>query len=249
MITHDINPYMNDEYDLTKKILLNHLNSKSNCSLGTITAINSNPVSVNIQPVIKYFDKIEGFLECPILQNIPIAQISNSLSSVRMPLNVGDVGIILWFDREVYSWLKNASTAPKSPDSAVLYNESACIFIPFIQKFSNSPTIKTTGVDIISSNGSNDISLMTELITSMNDVKTTLNDITSLLSDLTTFCGAIVTAGIPGTTPLTNVYSGALSTAATALSISLTSITSSIATVTASIATVTNDLTTFKGAQ
>ena len=110
MVNREINPFMNDEYDLIKKTLLNHLNSKSNCSIGSIVSVNSSPVSVDIQPAIKYFDKTEGFLESPILKNIPIAQISNNISSMRMPINPGDVGIIIWFDREVYSWLKSSST-------------------------------------------------------------------------------------------------------------------------------------------
>jgi hypothetical protein len=249
MINHDINPFINDEYDLTKKILLNHLNSKSNCSIGTITAINASPVSVNIQPSIKYFDKIEGFLECPILQNIPIAQISNSISSVRMPLNVGDVGIILWFDREVYSWLNSASTAPKSPDSAVLYNESACIFIPFIQKFANSPTIKTTGVDILSSN----VSLMTELISTLNNISTTLTNITSILTDLTTFNTALIAAGVPyagaPAIPVVGAYPIAVTAAATASNLTIVTIASSISAVTSAISTITTQMTTFKGAQ
>ena len=240
---------MNDEYDLIKKTLLNHLNSKSNCSIGSIVSVNSSPVSVDIQPAIKYFDKTEGFLESPILKNIPIAQISNNISSMRMPINPGDVGIIIWFDREVYSWLKSSSTRAISPDGSTLYNESACIFIPLIQKFSKSPNIKSTGVDIFSS----DVSLMTQLISTLNNISTTLADITSLLTDLTTFNTALIAAGAPyagaPTTPVLGAYPIAVTAAATASNLTIVSIASSISTVTTAIGNITTQMTTFKGAQ
>jgi len=241
MINHDINPFMNDEYDLTKKILTSHINSKSSCTIGKIVSVNASPVSVNIEPVIKYFDKIEGFTDNPILQNIPIAQISNSFSSVRMPLNPGDVGIIFWFDREVYSWLKNPSDAQKSPDSGNMFNDAACIFFPFIQKFSQAPQVKSTGVDLLSSN----VSLMTELITTMNNLTTTLTDITSLLTDLTTYCASVIA------TPTNPVpaFIDELVAATVVLEASLVPIASSISTVTTSIGNITTRLTTFKGAQ
>jgi hypothetical protein len=245
MIHNEINPFINDEYDLTQRILLNHLNSKSSCSVGTVVSINSSPISVNVQPSIKYFDKVDGFLESQVLSNIPLAQIATKSASLKMPINVGDVGLILWFDREVFSFLKSPLNSPIAPDSGVMFNESACVFIPIIQKFSQSNLIKNSGVDIVSSN----ISLVSELITTMNDVKTTLNDISNLLNSLTSFCSAIITAGGAASTPLTTVYSAALTSAATTLNSSISSISSSISTVTSSITIIKNDLTTFKGDQ
>lgn len=210
MVDRDLNPFINDEFDLTKRMIFSQMNSKSNCSIAYITAINSSPVSVNVQPSIKYFDKIEGFQTPEVLENIPVAQIANNNASIRMPLNVGDVGILLWFDREVYSWLLATSLSPSSPDSGNLFNESACIFIPLVQKFAIAPQIKNTGVDFISS----EISLLTQLI--------------NLLTDLTTFCNAIVSA--PTTNPLTPTYAAALATAATNLSVSIATLSTALTT-------------------
>lgn len=220
-MNRDLNPFINDEYDLIKRVMFNQLNSQSICSIGTIVAINTSPVSVDVQPCIKYFDRNEGFQIPPILGNVPIAQVSNNLFSVKTPVNIGDVGIILWFDREVYSWLLDPSASPKEPESGTLHNEAACIFLPFLQKFSVSPTLAQTGVDIESSS----VSLMTQLIT--------------LLTDLNTFLASLITAGAPyagaPTMPVVGAYPIAVTAAATLLETAVTTITSA--------------LTTFKGAQ
>lgn len=209
-IGKNINPFLHDEYDLIERALFNQNNSKNYCSLGTITAINSSPVSVDIQPVINYFDKLDGFKTPPILKKIPVAQISNGMASLKFPLSVGNVGVILWLDREGYSWLDSSTVGPKAPDSGNLINDSACLFIPIFQKFSNAPTVKNLGVDIVSSN----ISLLQQLLT--------------LLTNLTTFCTSVSTATT--TNPLTPAYSAQLAAAASTLSSSISTLSANLTT-------------------
>lgn len=237
MIDNDINPFMNDEFDLNKRMQLNQLNSTSSCSIGTVVAINSSPVSVDIQPSIKYFDREVGFVTSPVLKHIPLAQIANSSSSIKLPLNPGDVGVILWFDREVYSWLDSSSAGSLAPGSGTFNNDSACIFIPLIQKFSQAPVVKNTGMDFISSGQS----LMTQLLEE-------LQALTTLLTSLTTFNTALIVAGAPyagpggSTAPMQGAYAIAVTAAATVLNTAISAVGSSLA----SVATA---LTTFKGAQ
>jgi len=200
----DVTPYIDDTFDLVKEIMFEEMNSTSRCSLGTIVKINNSPVSVDIQPVINHFDKIEGFLEPEILKNIPVLQQGNAAASLRFPMNSGDVGVILWLDREGYSWLASALVGPKTPESGTFHNESACIFIPLLTKFSQAAPVKNLGVDIVSSQ----VSLLEQML--------------NLMTDLTTFCDAIVAANAAATSPLTPVYSGALSTAASVLKVSVT---------------------------
>lgn len=227
MINRNLNPFVNDEFDLTSRINFSNRNSKSSCSVGSIVAINTSPVSVNIQPAIKYFDETAGFQEPQILQNIPVAQIASSSASVRFPLNVGDVGVILWFDREVYSWLENASVGPIAPDSGNLHNEAACIFIPLVQKFSQAPAVKNTGVDFVSEGQS----LMTQLIEENNKL---LTHYSNLLTYLTAW------AAINPSDPPTS-----LANLKIAASVLQTNVTTSVTNLT----TINTKLTTFKGDQ
>lgn len=201
----NINPFIHDEYDLIKKVMFNEQNSKSNCSIGTIVKINTNPVSVDVKNCVKYFDANGGFQEPPVLSSVPVAQIANSVSSIRLPLNIGDVGVLLWFDREVFTWLDSSVAVPKEPDSGNMMNENACIFIPFLTKFSNAPLIKNSGVDIYSNN----VSLVEQIfdfIDVINNFATTLStansfvdinvaaaslitNLTNVIAQLTTFKG------------------------------------------------------------
>jgi len=197
-------PFLNDEYDIVNRAIYNAMNSKSSCSVGYVVGINTTPVSVNIQNGIKYFDKIQGFQEPPILSNVPVMQLSNAVYSIKTPLNVGDIGLILWFDREVYSYLLSSSVSSIEPDSGNLYNENACVFLPIMQKFSQANILRQTGVDIVSS----EISLITEIV--------------SLLTGLTTFCTTVAAA--PTTNPLTPAYAAVIAGAATALNASLVSL-------------------------
>jgi len=189
MIDRDINPFMNDEYDLTKRILFNQKNSTNTCSIGTIVSINSSPISVNVQPSIRYFDKLEGFKDSPILEHLPVMQLASNLASIRLPLVPGNVGVILWVDREVYSWLDSVGVGPKAPDSGNLCNESAAIFIPFMQKFSQALPVKSLGVDIVSS----EISLLTQLTNFANDLQTFANSVSiaTTIPQITTAAGIL----------------------------------------------------------
>lgn len=220
-INRDINPFINDEYDLTKQVIFNYINSQSKCSVGIVKSINSNPVSVNVINGIKYFDKIEGFLDPPLLINVPLMQLQNNLYSIKTPLNIGDLGILLWFDREVYTFLLSSGVTSITPDSGNVFNENACVFLPVMQTFSIANTIKQSGVDIVSSQ----ISLITELLT--------------LLTNLATFTSSLVSAGSPyagnPSATVVGAYPIAVTAAANALGSTLTNINTA--------------LTTFKGAQ
>lgn len=221
MENRNIDPFFNDEFDIFKRGLYNANNSSSNCSVGIVTGINLSPVTVNVQNAVQYFDKIQGFQEPPILQNVPVMQLSNLAYSIKTPLNVGDLGLLLWFDREVYTFLVSPALTPQPPESGTMHNENACVFLPVMQKFSQANTLKATGVDFVST----EISLMTQLIT--------------LLTDLNTFLAALIVAGAPyagsPSAPVVGAYPIAVTAASTALETALTTITAA--------------LTTFKGAQ
>lgn len=189
------NPFFNDEYDITDRTIWKNLNGKSHCSIASVIEINSDPVSVNIQPLINYFDEINGWTQYPILQFVPISQLQTASYSINTPLNIGDVGIVIWFDREVYTTLLNGATAPNIPDSGDLTQDNACVFIPIMQAFSIANPLKTNGVDILSMN----ISLLTQLINTTSQMINLISDLNNFLS------GVAATPSSVGDTYATNV--------------------------------------------
>lgn len=209
-MNQDLNPFLNDVPDIIDRMIHGWKNSTNFCSIGSISSINSSPVSVNVQPLVKYFDPITKWETFPVIKNVPITQMSNNLYSIKTPVNVGDVGIILWFDREVYSSLMQGAQLPIIPDSGDLNDQNACIFIPIVQSFATANQLKQTGVEFVSS----EISLIQQLLT--------------LLSDLTLFCTTVSAA--PTTNPLTPVYAAAIAGAATALNLSIATLTTALTT-------------------
>lgn len=123
-------PFLTDNFDLIQQNLWEFQNSLFICSIGKVTAVTDKTVS--IQPLVNYFDKNNGFLEMPVIEEVRVAQFFMKSASVLSPIVVGDTGIILWFDREIETALKNGS--PTKPMSGSMSNASACVFLPFLSK-------------------------------------------------------------------------------------------------------------------
>jgi hypothetical protein len=217
----DHNPFFHDASDVTKKLIWLSQNSKNTISIGKVVSVNTSPVSVNVQPLINYYDVISQWEEFPILQNVPVSQMGSAVFSVNAPLNIGDTGMILWFDREVYTCLLAGATTSTIPSSGSLNNVNACVFVPFLQSFALAQALESNGFDIISS----EVSLLTQLLNLSNSL-------TSLATSLVTAGNAYIAAP---TLPNVLVYVTAVNAAATSLN--------------TAIAQVTTMLTTFKGAQ
>jgi len=230
-----MDPFINDTPDIFRRMIQNWKNAQNFCSIGKVVAINSAPVSVNVQPLVKYYDNITRWEDYPVLLNVPVSQIAGPLYSIRTPLNVGDTGIIIWVDREIYTCLLSGASTTTIPDTGDTNDQNSCIFIPTIQSFGAANMFQNRGVDIVSSGQS----LLTQLLN-------LLTDLTNLLTDLTTFSTALITAGSPyagaPTAPVLGAYPIAVSAACVILN-------SSIATVGTAITAVKTALTTFKGAQ
>ena len=142
------------------KIVTENNNRNITACVGTITKINTDPISVNVRKNIHIRTKQTSFIEAQELIKVPIMQLFGKSFKVKLPFNVGDTGILIWFHREVYSWLSHASEETAKPDSGEMQNLQSCVFMPFIQKFNKQNQIHDDGVDIVSG----DISLLSQLI-------------------------------------------------------------------------------------
>ncbi len=183
------NPFYEDESNIADQCIWKDSNGKSQCSIAKVTAINSSPVSVNIQPLVNYFDQTAGWTTYPILQNIPVIQFQTAAYSIVTPLNVGDTGLVLWFDREAYTTLLAGAVTPTTPDSGNMSDINACVFLPILPSFTLASSLKSIGLDFISSR----ISLLTQL----QNLCTQLTNLTTALAALTV-TGVTTGSGISG---------------------------------------------------
>lgn len=221
------NGFFHDESDISERIVWNIQNNKSQCSIAKVVTINASPVSVSIQPLVNYFDIVSQWQPYPVIDNVPVAQLQTISYSINTPLNIGDIGLVIWFDREIYTCLMNGATTPTTPTSGDLSDTGACVFIPIMQSFALAKPIQNTGVDFISAQ----VSLMTQLLTLMTQI-------TSFFTDMQTFLTEVAAAP---TTDLSS-YAGAVASACSAFNLLITPIQ-------AQITQITTALTTFKGMQ
>lgn len=160
--TPEVNCFLGDNYESFRRSFWSMMNSRQTISIAKITGISTiTSGTVDIQPLIQHFDKNSGFVDYPVIKGVPITQMASTQYSINIPVNIGDVGLVLWVDREVFTWLFGSASGSHAPESGEMNNANDCIFIPFVQKFSQAPTLKQTGVEFMSAG----IKLMQELIT------------------------------------------------------------------------------------
>jgi hypothetical protein len=227
METPDINPFLPDSFEQFKRYLFDEQNSTPSASIATVVNVSAtNKSCVDIQPSVKYFDKNTGFTTYPKLLSVPVFQLAGSTHAISASIVPGDVGLVIWVDREIYSWLTSSSPIPAAPESGSLHNVNACVFIPCMQKFSQAPALQSSGMEFMSMG----IKLMQELIT--------------MATNMGTFANSLVTAGSVPTFTWTPGAGG--SAVSPAYQVQVTTAANTFVT---QMTTTQTKFTTFKGSQ
>jgi len=172
--TPEFNPFLPDSFEQLKRALFSFHNNIPKVSIGSVSAVNQS--TVDVKPSIQYFDNNAGFQDYDVLHSLPVFTLFSSQHSVKLPINPGDSGLVIWVDREIYTWLSSSSSSSAPPESGTSHNVNNAIFIPCITKFSNV-TLKNSGMEFLSAG----IQLLGELI--------------SLATKLSTFANSLVSAG------------------------------------------------------
>lgn len=186
------NPFLATNTSISKRLIDEDADRKLTTSIAKVTAVNSDPVSVDIQPLIQQWYTAAGWQTMPEIKQVPISLPCSNEFSFRFPVNIGDVGVVVWFHRDAWSWLNSPSEAPSQPDSGDTNDYFSCCFFPFMQKFSNQYELKQSGVDFLSSG----VSLLTQMIAI---VDTMVSDLSNKLQTLAPLPVAVTVAGAPGT--------------------------------------------------
>lgn len=169
-------PFFYDEADIAERAIWNDKNQSYRCSIGKIVSVNQNPVSVDVQPLIRSFDKVDKWQNPPILSHVVVGNFNSQNFTLYLPLKSGDLGLLLWVDREIYTCLFNGGGNITTPDSGDLDDINACIFIPLISSFSDQPMFKSEGVEIESSG--------IKLIDQIKSLSQSLDNFTQVLINL-----------------------------------------------------------------
>jgi hypothetical protein len=106
--------------------------------------------NVDIQPLYKtrYIDG--AVVDLPPIQHVPVSMIMGSDYSIKIPISIGDLGYVIFSDRDLDSYLASNGEILE-PNSSRIHNYADAIFIPGLVPFSMEVQDATT--DLVITNG------------------------------------------------------------------------------------------------
>ena len=117
--------------ELLKKNIFFNLNV---CLPATVTKYNSSNNTVSLQPAIQVVLTDNTFLDMPQIFDIPVLELGGKGLSVKIPLQAGDTGIVIFCDRDITLFKQEKKNT--QPNTLRKHDLSDGIFIPM--RFGNS---------------------------------------------------------------------------------------------------------------
>ena len=118
------------------------------CLPATVISYDSSKNEVDLQPSIQVVLTDNTFLDMPQLFNIPVLELGGKGLSVKIPLQAGDTGIVIFCDRDITLFKQEKKNT--QPNTLRKHDLSDGIFIPM--RFGNSGA--TDNISIESADGS-----------------------------------------------------------------------------------------------
>ena len=94
---------------------------------GKVIKFNKDTYTIDVQPLIK-INTNKGFIDCPIIKNVPIIITNTKTFMIYAPLEVDDIVQLLINDQDIDSVLTNKDAT--IPESARLHSFEDCVAIP-----------------------------------------------------------------------------------------------------------------------
>lgn len=117
------------------------------CIPAIVKAYNSADNTVDLQPAIQAVLKDNSFLTLPQIFDIPVLELGGKGLSVKIPLEAGDTGIVIFCDRDITLFKQEKKNT--QPNTLRKHDLSDGIFIPM--RFGNSGA--TDNISIESADG------------------------------------------------------------------------------------------------
>ena len=148
-------------FDLFKKNIFFNLNV---CLPATVTSYNSSNNTVDLQPAIQVVLTNNTFLDMPKLFDIPVLEIGGKNLSVKIPLQEGDTGIVIFCDRDITLFKQEKKNT--QPNTLRKHDLSDGIFIPM--RFGNASA--SDNITIQSADGSTKFEVTSSGISVKGDI-------------------------------------------------------------------------------
>lgn len=186
-------------------IIQNALRSKlldTHVSLpGRVESYDHETQKASIKPLIKKEYKNGDIVELPIIQGVPVQHLScnNKQSYIHLPLQAGDLGILIFCDKSMDIWLSKQGNVELASDSRI-HDLSDAFFIPGIQPFAN-PLSDTSSTDLTIKHDNIKITLDPDGKISIEGASADLlpllkNILTSIINDTLVVAGVTTGAGV-----------------------------------------------------
>jgi hypothetical protein len=119
------------------------------CLPAKIKSYDSSTQKAEIEPLLKTKYKNEDkAVDLPVINNVPVQwqSANNGSAFIHLPLKAGDLGIILFSERSLDTWLSGEG-ASVSPDDPRHHHISDAIFIPGVRPFKTAlPVVSSTSL-------------------------------------------------------------------------------------------------------
>ena len=148
-------------FELLKKNIFFNLNV---CLPATVISYNSSNNTVDLQPAIQVVLTDNTFLDMPQLFDIPVLEIGGKSLSVKIPLQEGDTGIVIFCDRDITLFKQEKNNT--QPNTLRKHDLSDGIFIPM--RFGNAGA--SDNITIQSADGSTKFEVTSSGISVKGDI-------------------------------------------------------------------------------
>mgnify|MGYP003302300439 CR=1 FL=1 len=124
-----------DSYSALMQILKENIMIGLNvCIPATVVSYDRNNNTVKLQPAIQTVIIDEGFVDMPLLLNVPVLELGGAGLSIKIPLQAGDTGIVIFCDKDITLFKQEKKNT--QPNTLRKHDLSDGIFIPM--KFGNA---------------------------------------------------------------------------------------------------------------
>ena len=175
--TEPEDPSLSDVFDLAFQNLGRQLRV---CVPGKVIAVNGNQL-VDVQPLhlVKYTTGETAMM--PIVQDVLVSMAVGTNYSVKLPVAVGDTGLVLFADRALDVYAASDGTTPLDPLDNRTHDLTDAIFVPGLPTVSTQTTDATT--DLVLTNGAAQVRL---LANGKVQIKNGSQDLLALMDSLLT---------------------------------------------------------------
>lgn len=163
-MNNNLNMPLTNVEALVKTIISKVTRSLNVCLPATVIAYDNSKNTVKLQPAIQTVLPDKTFQDMPLLLNVPVLEIGGKGLSIKIPLEPGDTGIVIFCDRDITLFKQEKKNT--QPNTLRKHDLGDGIFVPM--QFGNSGA--SDNITIQSADGSTKLEITSSGISIKGDV-------------------------------------------------------------------------------